>query len=140
MAPESYARRSPRNNLPANPTGEQNELASPQGLARRSDAGSDKAFTPSEALTPPFVPPTKDLFTKFMKAFVESIQAWDREQAEPQEQPLKARSPKTYLGKSHMDCIYFCQQCEDHFETSGATGMNRTPFAASFLRGTISLR
>ena len=39
-----------------------------------------------------------------------------------------------------MDCYHFCQQCEDHFKTSGATGMNRTPFAASFLRGTISLR
>ena len=39
-----------------------------------------------------------------------------------------------------MECYHFCQQCEDHFETSGATGMNRTPFAASFLRGSISLR
>ena len=39
-----------------------------------------------------------------------------------------------------MDCYHFCQQCEDYFETSGATGMNRTPFAATFLRGAISLR
>ena len=60
--------------------------------------------------------------------------------AEPQEQPLKARSLETYSGKSHMDCYHFCQQCENHFETSGATGMNCIPFAASFLRGTISLR
>ena len=39
-----------------------------------------------------------------------------------------------------MDCYHFCQQCEDHFDTAGATGSNRTPFAASFLRGTISFQ
>ena len=39
-----------------------------------------------------------------------------------------------------MDCYHFCQQCKDHFETAGATGTNRTPFAASFLRGNISVR
>ena len=142
MAPGSRARRSPRVNPPADPTGEQDELAG-QGPVRGFNAGSDeaptKAPTPPEAPTPPFVPPsTEDLFTKFMKVFMETTQA--QAQAEPQERPLKARSPETYSGKSHMDCYHFCQQCEDHFETSGATGMNRTPFAASFLRGTISLR
>ena len=69
---------------------------------------------------------------------METTQA--REQLEPRERPLKARTPETYSGKSHMDCYHFCQQCEDYFETSGATGMNRTPFAATFLRGAISLR
>ena len=59
---------------------------------------------------------------------------------EPRERLLKARTPETYSGKSHMDCYHFCQQCEDYFETSGATGMNRTLFAATFLRGPISLR
>ena len=39
-----------------------------------------------------------------------------------------------------MECYHFCQKCKDHFKTSGATGMNHTPFAASFLRGSISLR
>ena len=39
-----------------------------------------------------------------------------------------------------MECYHFCQQCEDHFDTAGATGSNRTPFAASFLRGRISFR
>ena len=39
-----------------------------------------------------------------------------------------------------MECYHFCQQCEDHFKTSGATGMNCIPFAASFLRGSISFR
>ena len=39
-----------------------------------------------------------------------------------------------------MECYHLCQQCEDYFETSDATRMNRTPFAASFLCGSISLR
>ena len=39
-----------------------------------------------------------------------------------------------------MECYHFCQQCEDHFDTAGATGFNCTPFAASFLRGRISFR
>ena len=36
-----------------------------------------------------------------------------------------------------MDCYRFCQQCEDHFETAGASGPNRIPFAALFLRGSV---
>ena len=77
---------------------------------------------------------------KFMKAFVESTQAWNQKQVEPWEQLLKARFLEIYSGKSHINCYHFCQQCEDHFKTSGATKMNYTLFAASFLRGTISLR
>ena len=38
-----------------------------------------------------------------------------------------------------MDYYYFCQQCENHFETAGATGANRTPFVASFLCKNISV-
>ena len=41
-----------------------------------SNDGSDKAFTPSEGPTPPLVPPpAKDLFTKFMKVFMETTYA-----------------------------------------------------------------
>ena len=75
-----------------------------------------------------------------MKMFMEITQAQTQALVEPQKQPLKARSPKTYSGKSHMDCYHFYQQCENYFEILGATGMNCTPFAASFFRGTISLR
>ena len=142
MAPGSRARRSSRVNPPADLTREQDELAG-QGPVRGFNAGSDEASieapTPLEAPTPPLVPSsTKDLFTKFIKVFMETVQA--QAQAEPRERPLKARSPETYSGKSYMDCYHFCQQCEDHFETSGATGMNCTPFAASFLCGITSLR
>ena len=145
MAPKSCARRSTRVNTPVHPAGELDELAGAQGPARRFNAGSDEtpteAPTSPEASTPPHVPLTsEDLFTKFMKVFMETTQAQAQALAEPRERPLKARTPETYSGKSHMDCYHFCQQCEDYFETSGATGMNRTPFAATFLRGAISLR
>ena len=39
-----------------------------------------------------------------------------------------------------MECYYFCRQCEDHFETAGATGHKRVPFAASFLRDRTNFR
>ena len=60
------------------------------------------------------------------------------EPASHQEGQLKARLPDLYYGKSHMECYYFCQQCEDHFDTAGATGSNQTPFAALFLCNRIS--
>ena len=123
--------------------GELDELAGAQGPARRSNARSDEALTeaptPPEASTPLLVPPTsEDFFTKFMKVFMETTQA--RDQLKPRERPLKARIPGIYSGKFLIDCYYFCQQCKDYFEISGATGMNRTPFAAIFLCGSISLR
>ena len=145
MAPGSCACRSPRVNTPIDPATELDELAGAQGPTRRSNAGSNEApteaFTPPEASTPPFIPLiSKDLFTKFMKMFIEITHAQAQALTEPQERPLKARTPETYSGKSHMDCYHFCQQCENYFEISGATGMNCIPFAATFLRNAISLR
>ena len=137
MASGFCARQSPCVNTPVDPAGELDEVAG-QGPARRSNVGSDEAPTPPEVSTSPPAPTSEDLFTKFMKMFMETTQV--REQLEPRERPLKARTPETYFGKSHMDCYHFCQQCEDYFETSGAIGMNRTPFAATFLRDAISLR
>ena len=144
MALGSRAWRSPCVNPPANFTGEQDELAG-QGPIRRFNTESDeaptKAPTPPEVPTPPFIPPSiEDLFTQFMKIFMETTQAQAQALAKPRERPLKAWTPKIYWGKSHMECYHFCQQCEDHFETFGATGMNRTPFAASFFHGSISIR
>ena len=83
MALESYIQWNPYNNPLANPTKEQDKLASPQDLARRSDADNNKALTSLEALILPLVYPTKDFLTKFMKAFVKSTQTQDREQTEP---------------------------------------------------------
>ena len=81
MALGFYARRNPYINPLADLT-EQNELAG-QNLARRSNVGSNKAptkaHTPSEAPILPLVPPpTENLFTKFIKVFIEIIQAWDQ--------------------------------------------------------------
>ena len=145
MAPGFPAWRNPCVNTLVDPVGELDELSGTQDPAKKSKAGSDEAPTeaptPLKAPTPPFVPLTsEDLFTKFMKVFMESTQAQTQALAEPWERSFKARTPETYWGKSHMQCYHFCQQCEDHFETSGSTRMNRTPFAASFLRGFISLR
>ena len=57
---------------------------------------------------------------------------------EPKEQSLKARFPDLYFEKLHLDCYRFCQQCEDHFDIAKSNGKNRTPFAASFFRHSIS--
>ena len=86
----------------------------------------------------PALPSSDELFRQFMRAYLESNQGPRPPPAE-RERSLKAKVPEVYYGKSHMDCYHFCQQCEDHFETAGATGTNRTPFAAFFLRGNISV-
>ena len=79
MAPGSRACRSPRVNTPVDPARELNKLAGAQGPTRRSNAGSDESLTPPEASTSPLIPPTsKDLFTKFMKVFMETTQARDQ--------------------------------------------------------------
>ncbi len=61
--------------------------------------------------------------------------------AEPREdvsdRPLKAQIPNLYYSNSHIKCYHFCQQFEDHFETDGAKGHKRVPFAASFLKDRI---
>ena len=141
MAPGSRVCQSPCVKTPVDPAKELDELAGAQDPARRSNTGSNEALIPPEASTPPLVPPTsEDLFTKFMKVFIELTQAQAQALAEYRERPLKARTPETHFGKSHMHYYHFCQQCEDYFETSGTTGMNRTLFAATFLCGTVSLR
>ena len=37
-----------------------------------------------------------------------------------------------------MECHFFCQQCEDYFDTARATGHKRVFFAASFLQDQIN--
>ncbi len=53
---------------------------------------------------------------------------------------FKTKTPDVYRDRSHMECYNFCQQCEDHFATCGATGPNQIPFAASFLWDQINFR
>ena len=54
--------------------------------------------------------------------------------------PLKTRNPNLYYGNSYMECYYFCQQCEDYFETAGAKGHRRVLFAVFFLKKKILFR
>ncbi len=51
--------------------------------------------------------------------------------------PLKPRNPDLYYGNLHMECYYFCQQCEDHFEVAGSLGYKYIPFATGFLKNHI---
>ena len=131
----------------------EDELARDQGPAEGSHSGSTSPApsrnpTSGPALVPALIPASvpapapapgsfDELFRQFMKAYLES-QKPSRPLAE-RERSLKAKVPDVYYEKLHIDCYHFCQQCEDHFETAGATGANRTPFAASFLRGNISV-
>ena len=116
---------------------EPEQPVSPEGTPATSDVGPPDAPAPDAPIPAPAS--TNELFEQFMKAYLEA-KTPAPVQAEPREQPLKARFPDLYYGNSHMDCYRFCQQCEDHFETAGATGNNRIPFAASFLRGTVVQR
>ena len=89
----------------------------------------------------------KGLFQEFMKAYLEN-QNQNQNQAPPPapiqaklwEQLLKARFPDLYYGNFHLDCYRFCQQCEDHFDTTEANGPNHISFAAFFLRGSVVKR
>ena len=114
IALASRACRSPCVNTPFNAAEELDEFAYAQSQARRSNARSNKALIeapiPPDASIPPFVPPTsKNFFTKFMKMFMETMQAQGQILAEPQERPFKAKTLETYSGKFHIDCYHFCQ-------------------------------
>ena len=113
MALGSRTRRSSCVNPSADPTREQDELAG-QGPVQGFNTGSNEALTKAPTLlkapTPPLVlSSTEDFFTKFMKVFMKTTKAQAQALAKPQKQLLKARSPKTYSGKSHIDCYHFCQ-------------------------------
>ena len=83
MAPGFCACRSSFVNTSVDPARELDELAGALGSARGSNAGSDEAPTPPEAFTPSLVLLTKDFFTKFMKVFMETMQAPAQALAEP---------------------------------------------------------
>ena len=136
-----------RNPPPIDPV--EDELARDPGSVGDPNSGSTSPApscnpTPGPDLVPALVSaPTlapvasKELFQKFMKAYLKTNQGV---LGLKRKQNLKAKVSEVYYGKSRMDCYHFCQQYEDYFETVGATGFNRTPFAASFLRGNISVR
>ena len=94
----------------------------------------------SALATDPAVAPSLDnkLFKQFIKAYLEAQMPSQIEiDPEPCKQSLKARFPDLYYGNLHMDCYQFCQQCEDHFETARAKGLNKISFAALFLHASV---
>ena len=121
--------------LPGAPTKGSNTSTPSQPISRAQTSASAQAPTSSS---------NKGLFQQFMKAYLEN-QNQNQNQAPPTtpiqvklwEQPLKAQFPNLYYGNSYLDYYHFCQQCEDHFDTAGASGPNRIPFIASFLCGLV---
>ena len=147
-AAQSVAQRRARENSrgSANSSGESTRSSSATPSEANSGFPAPGSIPPAQGPVPPPAPapvPTDDLFRQFMQAYME-----DRRHLAPApapvesredalDRPLKARNPDLYYGNSHMECYYFCQQCEDHFETAGAKGHKRVPFAATFLKDRI---
>lgn len=135
MAPGSHVRRGPSS------SSEPDELANDL----ESSVFSDAVASTLGAFAPGVSAPAPDYLQRVTKlrmgAFIQGqASRLEPDQQGPRERPLKARLPDLYYGKSHMECYHFCQQCEDHFDTTGSTGPDQTSFAASLLRGRISLR
>ena len=118
--------------------GSEDKLA--RGPARAPTKGNNTlTHSPAISWAPTPAPPsTNELFKRFIKAYLESNQGPSQPPAE-RKWPLKAKVPDIYYGKVHIDCYHFCQQCEDHFEISRATGTNQISFGASFFYRNISV-
>ncbi len=98
--------------------------------ARRGRPAIRRPALGSEASAPAPTPapaPNNDLFQEFMRTFMERTQApaapatpaaLAAEAKDDTDRPLKPRNPDLYYGHLHMECYYFCQQCEDHFEVA----------------------
>ena len=96
---------------------------------------------PSLALALTATTPSSDneLFKQFIKAYLKAqVPGQTKVDRKPRKQAFKAQFPNLYYGNSPMDYYQFCQQCEDYFETAGAKGPNRIPFAASFLHESVT--
>ena len=84
-----------------------------------------------------------DLFQEFMRTCIKKVR--DQVFIAPNtkiredilDKLLKPRNLDLCYGNSHMECYYFCQQCEDHFEVTRLLGHKRVPFAARFLKDHI---
>ena len=98
-------------------------------------------LTPTPAPALAFVPGPPERYTdeNLQKAIKLALELFVKGQkhgqanSAPRNRALKARNPDLYYRSSHMECYYFCQQCEDYFDTPGAKGYKRVPFATSFL-------
>ena len=135
-----------------------NQMTRPQSCRNTSRAPTDDSGTPkpipaiSRAPTPAFalasVPgPLKRSTNKDMQRATKlALELFVKSQEDGQFQAstapcnhfLKACNPDFYYKSLHIECYYFCRQCEDYFDIAGAMGYNHVPFAASFLRNRIN--
>ena len=124
----------PARGLPGAPTKDNNIFTPSPPVSR--------AQTPALTLAPPPVPSsTEKRCQQLLKTYAATVKLLEQNHAPgPCEQPFKAWFSNLYYVNSHMDYYHFCQQCENHFETAGASGPNRILFAASFLRGSVVQR
>lgn len=116
------------------------ELASDARVPNPSDAGAVTRV--SAPASTPVLKYTEEDYQKLEKYYLDLlVQAKVQEQA-PQDEEIviEVRFPDLYFGKSHMECFDFCLRCKNHFDLAGVTGHNRSPVAASFLRGRINFR
>ena len=133
--------------MASNPRSYRNAQQASAGSNQPEEAPVETTPTPSTASAPSQVLSSAPAPTLYSQEDLQRITKLcmdlffqGNHQEGPREGQLKARFPDLYYEKSHMECYHFCQQCEDHFDTAGAIGSNRTPFAASFLCGRISFR
>ncbi len=118
--------------------------------AIRHPALGPEASAPSLAPVPAPMAPPNVLFQEFIQTCIERVRdqapatqaaaaapAPDIKARDNTDRPLKSWNPDLYYGNSHMECDYFCQQCEDHFEVAGLLGHKHVPFAAGFLKDRI---
>lgn len=116
-----------------------NALEVPAESNKPQDYSGPTKETPPQAPAPARY--TKEILQRITKLCMDLfLQAQGSRQEGPREGQLKAWILDLYYGKSHMERYHFCRQCENHFDTVGATGSNRTLFASSFLRGWIRFR
>lgn len=87
--------------------------------------------TPIQASTPAPTLDSLSIYTNItlqratrlaLKLFVKD-QKHNKVNSIPWDKVFKARNPNLYYGSSNMECYYFSQQCKDHFNTAGATGL-----------------
>ena len=112
------------------PTGK-DELAkdAPRAPTKSSDIRT-RIFAVSRASTPALTPGSSDRYTdedlqRATKLALESFaksHKYGQANSALRERAFKACNPDLYYESSHMECSYFCRQCEDYFDTVGATG------------------
>ncbi len=102
------------------------------------------ALGPIPAPAPAPTPAPNNLFQEFMQTCIERVRdqasatpAPDIEARDNTDRPLKPRNPDLYYDNLHMECYYFCQQCENYFEVARSLGHKRVLFASGFLKDRI---